>query len=527
MPSYPDLTGIAQTGGDLNRLSGSGSAEPTPPWDPQLDGECSGTPLVDFCFHGDELWAAWVEVYDDSGTLRPRGPFVSRLVGGVWTAVGGELETLTAVPFIDAHGHPPYYNISVEAINSRFYPGRVHIASDGTNVYVAYSIHVTRANPYSPGNNWDARRCVVQQWDGASWSVIYEPDATLNNCVGWNSDGTGGGTAKGGFWLHDLGASPGEVGVCYVAYTEFGPHGTSGSGYVRQVTTRIASGTPTERVIIDADTGTDDPDIGLYENVSMYIVSGVDLGNGGNIVFRNETGTCWLFAAWQQNNGSPFDVTITTRMRNYATDTDAQTWTAASPYTYGSPTFPAGHQHVSYAAARNVYYVTGTDPATGHPILCQIPDDGSAKQVPIDDPAPPIFATNGGHYFGVGRPIPVEPDDVWGLFGYFSSFSTLNGKTWLYHRNCRGLDLIGMSFDGITVGGVTSVPVTMLALYDAQFVYLNETDGAKVYIAGVWNDDAGAFNRVRVFEQTIEADAHSCSDPVAVFARARYTIPLS
>lgn len=526
---YDTLTNFRQLGSDLNRAASSGSGGISPQyWDPvgNNSAHCPGWPLIDMTIHQGDVYVAWIELEDDAGTLKARGPYCSVWNGSGWDNVGGELEaSLTPMrPYDSGSGvnSRSYHSPSIWDPGTRFVPARIHLASDGTSLYCGYSIHVTEQNPFEMAYNWDARKAVIQVWDGVSWSLLYEQDAECNTSAGVWSDGSTT-PAASYYFLYDVAASPAEPDVVYIATYEMGPEGITGDYSFgppmlrRQTFTRIASGVPSTTVVLST---TDTPFISsgsvpghpCWFPCAVTPSGGTAQPSGRRLAIRNDTGTPYIFGYWLTQDFNPSSA-FTWTMRELLTSVDLQTVTVADGYTYGMPTdFPLFHGHKAYSAARERYYFNADD-GDGHAELCEMPSDGSSLHVPVD--GVPILAVIDSVTTGaVGQPVVEEPDNIWGL---------LVNAAELYHRPCRALDAFPPEIELFSLGGDT-ITVSGSETGNADQSIVLEQNEDTVFIAGIFNDDSPLYNRVRVYGYDIDRDALSCASPVP--ASIRHTFGL-
>lgn len=213
------------------------------------NGTASPHGMVDLIVHQGKIHAAWVEPIDDSGTKRAYGPYVKRLDGGSWTALGGEVNPTKFHEDIDAawvgwnlfqdtsNGEPG------KAVGTEWYPSRPRLASDGTDLYVGYMEHVCEYAPNPPpvgsytldchGSGdaipstvstnhqiWAPMRLRIFRWNGASWDLFGEmPAETYNTLIV-----SGGAHGDSGNVVGRIGlcASPSEPGVVYASFAEKG-----------------------------------------------------------------------------------------------------------------------------------------------------------------------------------------------------------------------------------------------------------------------------------------------------------------
>lgn len=253
MPRYDSIEPVVQLGDDLQYFSSNGTAwtrSAGPLFDTQYWDEAgadSREGLVDICIHQGEIHVVWVEPEWDGVKRVARGPFVKRWDGAAWQPVGGEIEpSLTPGDITEAWAYSRTWPYGVQGrttplqpAGSVYYPARPQIASDGTDLYVAYSVRVVdsaAASPpdgsYVPGQPtspidivsgsefslWSTRWAKVRRWTGSDWELFGRVSPYTNNGKLARSTERTVGVYVG----PRLFASPGEPGVCYLTVYESG-----------------------------------------------------------------------------------------------------------------------------------------------------------------------------------------------------------------------------------------------------------------------------------------------------------------
>lgn len=217
--------------------------------------------MVDLCVHQGVLHAAWVEPINSAGSKLAYGPYVSKLVSGSWTALGGEVNS--GKDHVDVNDAWNGYNRGEtagngecgRAIGTTWYPSRPRLASDGTDLYLAYVEHICELAPNPPPNGswttdghgsgdaygftvsgtshktWAPMRVRIFKWSGSAWVSFGDMPAITNNTMVTGE-------------LEDVGNVPGMIGCCAssaepgVVYVSF-----SESGFVSSVPGYVASPT--------------------------------------------------------------------------------------------------------------------------------------------------------------------------------------------------------------------------------------------------------------------------------------------
>lgn len=122
--------------------------------------------LNHICMHQGEMWVAHVDNMQTwpehqtqllfSTQTNNQAIFVDKWNGSSWFNEGGNID-----PNVHYGGNSP---------GDRWRPARPYLASDGENLYLAYSIHVG-GYPYL-GDYRANITVVLRRWDGASWDLI-------------------------------------------------------------------------------------------------------------------------------------------------------------------------------------------------------------------------------------------------------------------------------------------------------------------------------------------------------------------
>lgn len=218
MPKYPGFDITAPLGDPLNEYGGGGDMSGGF-FDGALDGYNEGTYEVSTCWLGGQVYVAFVEA-DGSGF--GRGPIVKTWDGSAWVLVGTDMEpaAIGTLPYIGG-GVGDVFGTEA-ATGDRYCPSRPAICTDGTTLFVAYSIRVGAPTPDGEGN-WDARALVVKYFDGSDWVLITEQAAeTFNTWFGTGLDADPGNNGLFGSTIA-VGATPDNAGIVYVSWYEEGP----------------------------------------------------------------------------------------------------------------------------------------------------------------------------------------------------------------------------------------------------------------------------------------------------------------
>lgn len=209
--------------------------------------------IIDMCVHEGELHVVWCELMEslvqneEYGGPYIMGPYVAKWDGSAWVMLGSG--TIDDSPYAEQATVSSRYSGGDFGLlhdwlplDGRTYPARPRIASDGTNLYTAYTMHVTAyaTNPppvgcYWPGDpyaheleagehqTWQARNVIVRRWNGSSWDLWAEILAETNNNGVKSHPATNTQFSE----RLELEASADEVGVCYVSFAEMGYVGTN------------------------------------------------------------------------------------------------------------------------------------------------------------------------------------------------------------------------------------------------------------------------------------------------------------
>lgn len=146
---------------------------------------------------GDTPTVAWVECVDVANDACPagegyvgyRGPYVAQWDGTSWNMLGGELETdnvTVASPFIGCVGCCDFITVcgpvDPAPDGPTWSPYCPLLATDGTNIYVAYLIgQMINDSTDTPQPCW---YWVIQYWDGSAWTPIARiANLTNNGCA--------------------------------------------------------------------------------------------------------------------------------------------------------------------------------------------------------------------------------------------------------------------------------------------------------------------------------------------------------
>lgn len=493
---------------------------------------------VDMCVHQGELYVIWVELEDNgAGDHFVMGPYVKKWNGASWVAVGNapvdnDVNLNQARFNADKFSAPTWL-----PAGHRTYPGMPKIASDGTDLYIAYTcmINAAAADPPANGNYWPcgdpygvvvpangahnrwfARGVVVRQLNGSNWDLIDIIPATTNNSR----------YEPQGAQVNDISeirlcASPAEPGVCYVAFAEWGIAGTCRYyvlnpvffvGFVfgtvrypnwsaRLVVVRFESGVGIGQTLssITGVSGTNPP--GLIANPQA-----LDIASRVNI--DNQTGTCYIWWGREYTNGGG----VGSEARRYMTRWDdlANLQTLSANPIGGAPsnsfvTFSmSAPSDVTLSDDSDAYVseITGAAAAT-------IPE-GRIKEWEVQKDGLLAFAGLDGEPIAeIGPPtalfhlIAEDPDNIWALGA--SSY------VWLYHRPCRAWSRLALAvpLDGSTTAfGLAAMVLLGSSLFVANYYYNAYNTAGHV----------GNTAQVRVLEIPILRNVNRCGDVLGIWS---------
>ncbi len=550
---YDTLGSPTQLGADLQTYSSNGwppawgaytaqSAYPngktywdgeTPKGNPNIPGYASifsQDTFVDMILHNSEIHVAWVEPQWDGTKKVMRGPFVKRWHGGAWVSLGGEVD-----PSITAVQESQYPNPS-GAVGTRAAPARPVLASDGTDLYCAYTVRevasVVEAVPngvyvsgfpcgcYTPVCNatdyshWTPRKCYLRKWNSGAgtWDLYGDIPAATNNVLGSTTSGFV--TDPNGSVFMSTCASTADPGVVYVAWCEGGTHAAIGNYSVAPACIfGIQFGTPTtpSASLITTVTRFDGSDtVGVtktLDNVSHGIrVSGPSYNTSGPwpAFVDNSTGTPWVF--WCPSHLFGFPGGPQLHMTDWDTLVDAQIDSTTGSTAPGGPYTTCAPFAIAKDDTRGVFYVQISFGGTGY--VREVPQDGSSAFEPLDfanvgTTAQIPLGTSGNCFYR--RFDGDQGRDVWGIPSVGNVTPTLggeNGSQIQYHFECPSWvawDYVSGDTDIRVAGAVILLRISNILYAAAAFFDFTNT---------------ATDLTIRVYQATIARDSATCGGPV-------------
>ena len=524
MPTYDTIGARTQLGPDVNYYSSNGAAwtrgspslfDPRRKWDSTSDADDASDRVggaennVDICFHQGELHVVWVEPEWNGSVRLARGPFVKKWNGAAWVNVGGEVDPdITPSDIRDAwdpttEGYPFASKSAIHPTDTTYYPARPRIVSDGTDLYVGYTVRrVTEgAGPpigsyfidnrtYFPryrvvAGDWDqwiSRWARVRRWDGASWELYGEIPAQTCNAIHSTSTFTGDYTG-----YLDLSASSAEPGVVYLTVWEIG-----------QTNVAIRWAYPVS-FIITLVVGTNH-----YSGLKSRMYSARFDGSSTTGPVREFQAVTTSVVDSTGSSSAANNIALTTFLANIASlTTPSETRTDGATgvgYVFWSdPDVPELRMELqsdgSLVQAVNLASGLGAGPfSLGRGLgyyyistrnnLYQVPEDGSADFDDLD--SLPVFAAEGASK--TPTLIADGADNIWTTRGWSADATSSEGALLQYHRPCRAWVDYGKVASTDTIYGRPALAIDGDTLYYAAAVF-PYTDSSQDLKVQVWTVD--------------------------------------
>lgn len=519
--------------------------------------EFSGYPPAYICEHAGSLFVAYVQSTWDGETyftsdfnpgsgvtplfLASGGPYVKQYNPGsdTWELVGDPIEP-TLFPaladgFFVSFGYTTYpdnvhHGSSASfAIGTRFAPSRVVLASDGTSLYLCYSLHITQADPHDPTHQvMSPFTLLVRRWNGSTWELYGQIDP-----VGQQDDqsdflaGSSLGSAWGGI---NLAASPLEPGAVYASLVQGGldtnrPTFSRPGNYLYQGVVARYDGSSiagTVKAIGNPTVGTGDGHGGATFVYGAYFY-------GLTVRYDDANGPLIFYAATLQSD-DPASPTLASMVRWSDMAVLQSIPTNTGPIGPGGQQIVLGPSHLPRGYEGSAYLL---DIDTGPPAfpfyLRDWSSDGSGPSAPLDGVVPELQEPTAGT-------IKVEPDlpnNIWTL--------TRQGKVWLYHRPCRAWTHIQFTALGATgpvdgenfpfCEGVDLVSRSghYFSVFAPQWIDFIVRDGSIYVAAWLLNIDTEGFRDVppevvlRVYKAPIQRNEYQCRN-VSLHIFDRFTV---
>lgn len=439
MPSYDSIGTPFQLGGDLGVHSSNGWPYPgalgaslsSTYWDqatgPTLSQRNPADSLVDCCFHRGNLYVIWVEPAWDGFDRVPRGPYVKVWNGASWLSLGGEISGITPAGHLMQSAEPG------EPDGTVYYPARPRLASDGTSLYAAYTVHVAAAE-----GTVGARYAIVLRWTGSTWELYGSMPPETNNTAVLGLD-------TSGRYSRDisLSASPAEPGVCYLAFWETGVLGTTAfSGYrFRLATGRFDGSGPA------GDTKN------VYEEELDPSYTSTQLATFLALLRRyGERGFSVV-----NGNGTGYFIWVA----NTLDETQMQLWSDLAVVQSGD--LGSILDAVVYDAAGASYLVVNEQPTS---VVRELAEDGSSGFSNLDGILGAgaihgsfLFDPTGCDIENAVSYVPDSPSGIWAISTTAIDTTPPFGRLAHYHRQCRGWDDLGLLFRLESVDGDLLYPI--------------------------------------------------------------------
>lgn len=526
MPTYDTVGARTQLGPDLNYYSSHGSAwtraspsltDPRRKWDSTSDADSSSDRTggaennVDICFHQGELYVVWVEPEWNGSVRLARGPFVNRWDGAAWVNVGGEVDPdITPSDIRDAwnpttEGYPFGSTTARHPTDTTYYPARPRIVSDGTDLYVGYTVRrvTTGAGPpigsYFTDNSfvrhkvvagewtqWISRWARVRRWDGASWELYGEIPAQTCNAIHSKSTFVGDYTG-----YLDLAASPAEPGVVYLTVWERGQTNVAirwdlPVNFVLSLVigTKHYTGLKSRMYSARFDGSSTTGPVREFEAVTTAVVDATGSGSSASAVAlgtfianrnslatpsetRTDGATVIGYVFWSDPDVPEL------RMELQSDGSLVQSVTLP-----GGPVVPESmyaNGPVALGRGLGFYYISMFDE------IYQVPDDGLG---PFDDlDSLPAYAAEGA--FLTPTLIADGADNIWTTQGWFADATASEGSLMHYHRPCRAWVDYGKVAGTDSLYGRPALAIDGDTLYYAAAVF-SSTDSTQDVKVQVW-----------------------------------------
>lgn len=417
MAFYDTLGPATQLGGDLQNYSSNG-------WNPPVSGTPnSGGPtfwdgvthssfpspvsvtapnMTDMVVYQGELHVVWVEPQWNGSQDVMRGPFVKKWDGASWVALGGEVDPAIS-PVVWVNNPDP------GAVGNRGAPARPHIVTDGTSLFVAYTVREVVHGAVPPPNGswvpgqacgcyvgtcdhtdytiWHPRKTYVRKWNPGTglWDLFGELPPLTNNALNIGNVSVMNSVVNLHAW-----ASAGESDTVYVTMWESGcltamPNYSLSPSCIFGIQFGTATNPPQYRGLRTAQFTTATGTAGVVKDLfTQSYPQGTQLPVNDHPLISTD-------AYIGNNSGTPFlfynDLSVTPNvlhMRNWNTLVDAQTLSGA---TYSSVNAPYGLAHED---DNSTYYLA--TPFVSGPVV-EVLDDGTGPIQPLD------FAAYGTTYW--------------------------------------------------------------------------------------------------------------------------------
>jgi hypothetical protein len=515
---------------------------------PQQDQFVPGpsTHVLDMCVHAGELHVIWCELKgytgdNDAEYLGPyvMGPYVKKWNGSAWVQLGSgsiddsayaEMATLNSRYSPNGQYFPIHPWLPP---GERTYPGRPRICSDGTNLFAAYTMHVNspaadpplngdywQGDPYGvvvPGNGahdrWYSRNVLVRRWNGSTWELWAEIQATTNN------DPEQNGAQNGQFMPRlELVADAGEPGVCYVAWSE--------GGFVQTNVLYIRNPIFFVGFVFGTNVYSDWNDHLFWARCDggaptiKTVASRHGVESGGITVGWTFTGDAYDVIHSQVRllaHGGDCYMFWTSELLRFSDMANLRTATVGI-----LPNDAPGQLNPSEAiwdSNNNDAYVALQElTAPKYYNLYEDPLDGTQPDL-IDGSAAPIYVYGSSTPTpNPSLPVPLdrladdEPNNVWanGWNQRDPAAGAANQDIWIYHRPCRAWNQLAIWHPDTTPNyfySNTALVRIGAVLYLACIVYTPGLDAPSAHYATQWS--------VRVYEIPIVRFRYSCGGPAA------------